>query len=128
MQLRRSIALAAAVAALTVAVAQPVAARSDDVIVRGACSGASDYKLKLAPRDGRIEVAFEVDSNRNGQTWNVTLADNGAVFFSGAAKTNAPSGSFTVRSISADAAGTDVVTGTATNPLTGETCSASASL
>jgi hypothetical protein len=128
MQIRRTIGLVAAAAALTVVIAQPVAARSDDVIARGACSGASDWKLKLAPRDGRIEVEFEVDSNRNNQVWNVSLADNGATFFSGTAVTKAPSGSFKVRVITANGAGTDNVTGTATNPATGESCAASASL
>ncbi|MDO8483570.1 MAG: hypothetical protein Q7S35_01350 [Candidatus Limnocylindrales bacterium] len=126
MQFRRTIGLAAAVAALTVAVAQPVAARSGDVIARGACDGGSAWKLKLAPRDGRIEVEFEVDSNRNGQIWTVTLADNTIGFFRGTAKTKAPSGSFTVRTTTADLTGTDHVTGTATHA--GETCVASASL
>jgi hypothetical protein len=126
MQLRRTIGLAAAVAALTVVVAQPVAARSGDVIARGACDGGSAWKLKLAPRDGQIEVAFEVDSNRNGQIWTVTLADNGTDFLSTTARTKAPSGSFTVRTTTADLAGTDAVMGTATHA--GETCSAFANL
>lgn len=96
------------------------------MIARGACDGGSAWKLKLAPRDGRIEVEFEVDSNRNGQIWTVTLADNGTGFFSGTAKTKAPSGSFKVRTTTADLTGTDHVTGTATHA--GETCVASARL
>src|SRR5262245_8359718 len=34
-----------------------------DVIRDGSCSGRSDWKLKLSPQDGRIEVEFEVDQN-----------------------------------------------------------------
>src|SRR5215210_1166612 len=42
-----------------------VAARGDDIVRRGDCTGASDWKLKLSPENGRIEVEFEVDQNRN---------------------------------------------------------------
>ena len=57
-----------------------VAAKHGDAIIRtGNCTGASDWKLKAKPDNGKIEVEFEVDSNVNGQTWNVTLKDNGSV-------------------------------------------------
>lgn len=103
-----------------------VAAKDGDVIARGDCSGRSDWKLKLSPEDGAIEVSFEVDQNRNGQTWNVAISDNGTSVFSGTAVTRAPSGSFDVHLVIANQAGSDMVMATASNQLTGETCTGSA--
>ena len=53
----------------TIAGAAPAIAGDRDVIREGACSGSSDWKLKLSPEDGGLEVEFEVDSNVIGQTW-----------------------------------------------------------
>jgi hypothetical protein len=81
------------------------------------------WKLKAKPEDGgRIEVEFEVDSNKVGQTWNVVLRDNGTTFWSGTRKTLAPSGSFSVSKLTNNRAGTDNLVGRATNPATGEVC------
>jgi hypothetical protein len=103
-------------------------AKDGDVIRRGSCSGSSDWKLKLSPEDGRIEVEFEVDSNKVGQTWHVRLEDNGAKFFGGSRVTQGSSGSFTVRKVTADLAGTDHIKGRATNAATGETCVGTAAI
>jgi hypothetical protein len=97
-------------------------AANNDVVRTGNCSGASDWKLKVSPDDGRLEVEFEVDQNRNGQVWNVVLRHNGNAFFSGQRTTQAPSGSFEVRKFTRNAAGTDMIVGRATNPKTGEVC------
>ena len=106
----------------------PVAmAKDGDVIKRGSCSAASDWKLKLSPQDGKIEVEFEVDSNKVGQTWQVRLTQNGTQIFSGSRVTQAPSGSFTVRKVTPNKAGTDMIRGRAVNAATGETCVGSAS-
>jgi hypothetical protein len=99
-----------------------VAAKDGDVIRQGNCSAASDWKLKLSPEDGRIEVEFEVDSNRVGQTWNVTLKRDGNVFFRGQRVTKAPSGSFEVRRVISNSPGDDFVVGRAVNQATGEVC------
>ena len=64
-----------------VAGAAPAHANGGDVIRRGNCSGSSDWKLKLSPEDGRIEVEFEVDSNVAGQTWQVRITKNGNQIF-----------------------------------------------
>jgi hypothetical protein len=104
----------------------PAYANSSDVIKRGTCSNASTYKLKLSAENSRIETDFEVDSNVVGQTWNVKLSDNGTQFFSGSRVTKAPSGSFEVRKLTRNRAGADNITARATNPATGEVCSASA--
>jgi hypothetical protein len=102
--------------------ATPALANDADVIRRGACSGASDWKLKLSPEDGRIEVEFEVDQNVNGHTWRVRIEKNGAQIFSGRRTTQAPSGSFEVRVVTANTAGTDRFVARARNLSTGETC------
>ena len=102
--------------------AASVAAKDGDVIRTGSCTNNSDWKLKLSPENGRIEVEFEVDSNVNGQTWNVKLKKDGNVFFSGQKVTQAPSGSFEVRRVVNNGAGTEMFVGKATNPQTGEVC------
>jgi len=99
-----------------------VAAKSGEVIKTGSCSSSSDWKLKVKPDNGRLEVQFEVDQNRNGQTWNVKLKRNGNVFWSGQKVTQAPSGSFSVTKRTRNGAGTDKIVGKATNPKTGEVC------
>ncbi|MEO8625330.1 MAG: hypothetical protein ABI452_01390 [Candidatus Limnocylindrales bacterium] len=105
-----------------------IAAKGTAVIQTGNCSAASDWKLKVKPDNGAIEVEFEVDQNRVGKTWNVTLKHNGNVFWSGQKVTKAPSGSFTVHKMTGNAAGTDTFTARATNRVTGEVCLGSASL
>ncbi len=73
-----------------------VAAKSGDVVRTGGCSGSADWKLKAGKDDGRIEVEFEVDSNRNGQVWRVKIRDNGVLRYRARQTTQAPSGSFSV--------------------------------
>jgi hypothetical protein len=103
--------------------AAPVAmAKDGDVIKRGSCSGASAWKLKLSPQNGRIEVEFEVDSNRVGQTWRVRLTKNGTKIFAGTKVTMGQSGSFTVRKVTANGAGNETIRGRAVNRATGESC------
>jgi hypothetical protein len=94
----------------------------------GHCTGASTSKIKLSPDNGRIEVQFEVDQNRNGKLWNVRLIHNGNVFFVGQRRTLAPSGSFELRKFTGNRAGPDTIRGRAHNPVTGETCIATATL
>jgi len=99
-----------------------VAAKDGDIVRTGNCSNRSDWKLKLSPENGKIEVEFEVDSNVNGQTWNVRLKNDGNVFFTGMRTTQAPSGSFSVRRLSTNGAGSDFIVGRAVNQKTGEVC------
>jgi hypothetical protein len=98
------------------------------ITTEGACSATSDWKLKVSPENNRLEVEFEVDSNVVGQTWKVRLSDNGVRFFQGTAVTQDPSGSFEVRKLTADQAGTDNILAQAKNMATGETCKGTASL
>ena len=94
----------------------------------GVCTANSSSKIKIKPDDGRIEVEFEVDQNRNGQTWHVVLKDNGTAFFTGNRMTKAPSGSFEINKTASNRAGTDTIKARATNSSTGEVCTATASL
>jgi hypothetical protein len=99
-----------------------VAAKDGDVVRRGSCTARSDWKLKLSPENGRIEVEFEVDQNRNGQTWNVKMKRNGNVFWRGRRTTQPPSGSFEVRRVTRNGAGQDQIDVRARNPRSGEVC------
>jgi hypothetical protein len=120
-------AIAAAVV-MTIAGAAPAMAGGNDVIRRGSCTGSSDWKLKLSPDDGRIEVEFEVDSNVAGQTWRVRIFENGDRIFSGTRQTAGASGSFTVRKLANNTAGTDSFRARAANAATGEVCVGRASI
>ena len=73
--------------------------------VRGVCTQSSTAKLKLSRENGRIEVEFEVDQNRNGIPWKVTLRRNGSLVASATAITRAPSGSFSLRRVISGAGG-----------------------
>ncbi len=83
---------------------------------------ASQWKVKAGHDNSVIETEFEVDSNRVGQVWNVTINDNGARVFTGVRTTTAPSGSFTVVRRIADKAGVDNIVASAKNRATGESC------
>lgn len=103
-----------------------VAAKSGDgrVITAGDCSRATNWKLKLSPENGRIEVEFEVDQNRNNQLWRVSVTDNGVAVWRGSRYTRAPSGSFEVRLLARNRSGADRIVARATNVRTGEVCRA----
>ena len=99
----RVIALAAtlAVSGAAVAVAPTASAKGGPggVKVNGLCTKSATAKLKLSQDNGRVEVEFEVDQNRNGVPWKVTLKRNGALVASAAAITRAPSGSFSAHRV-----------------------------
>ena len=111
-----------ALAASVFASAPPALASDDDVERRGACSGASDWELKLSPEDGRIEVEYEIDQNVNDQTWRVRIRQNGELIFAGRRMTRAPSGSFEVEILAANTAGTDHFRAAGADLTTDETC------
>ena len=98
-----------------------------DVIRQGSCSGRSDWKLKLSPEDGRIEVEFEVDQNVVGDRWRVRIRHDGDVAFRGTRITQGASGSFEVRIVEPNHAGSDAFRARARNLSTGEVCVGSAS-
>lgn len=109
-------------ALLMVGTALPVLAGAGDVIRTGACSGRSDWKLKLKDDNGRIEVEYEVDQNRVGDVWRVRIRHERDLVFAARRMTKAPSGSFTVRLLQRNRAGDDLFRGRAVNLRTGEIC------
>jgi hypothetical protein len=113
-------------ATLAVSASATTAKDGRGVVRNGSCSAASDWKLE-AKSDERLETEFEVDQDRIGKRWTVTLTRNGATVFRGVRTTVAPSGSFTVRRLLAGpASGRIVATARALDG--GETCRAQLSL
>jgi len=98
------------------------------IVKAGSCTANSNWKLKAKNDDGRIETEFEVDQNRVGKRWSVTILRNGSKVFSGIRTTRAPSGSFSVNRLLAGTAGTDRIVAKARALSSGQTCSASLSI
>jgi hypothetical protein len=117
-----ALALAGTMAVAVLSAAPPVAANEDDVIRRGQCGGRSNWKLKLSPENGRIEVEFEVDQNRVGRRWRIVLTRDGNRFFRGARRTTGPSGSFELRRVVNNGPGRDRVVARARALRSGERC------
>ena len=114
------------VAGAVLAVAPMASAKNGDgVRVSGVCKHNSTSKLKLSGEDGKVEVEFEVDQNRNGVPWKVTLRRNGALVASRTAITHAPSGSFSFRRLISGPGGRVVAVATRAS---GERCTANASI
>jgi hypothetical protein len=87
--------------------ASTAAAKDGDIEVAGTCTRASTSELKLSAEDGGIEVEFEVDQNRRGVRWVVTLHRNGVLVGSRVRVTRGPSGSFEARFVTRNGAGAD---------------------
>jgi hypothetical protein len=114
--------LTGALAAMLLAGAPAAGAKDGDIIRQGSCSGATDWKLKLSPENGRIEVEFEVDQNKVGRRWTVALKRNGVRFFKGPRVTHGPSGSFELRRVAKNGRGPDRFVAKARNWRSGERC------
>ena len=121
-----SVLIVAALSAVAAAALAPAGVAKDgDVLVRGSCTGASSSKIKLSDEDGRIEVEFEVDQNRNGVRWNVAIFRGSARVTRITRVTRGPSGSFEARIVAANRAGRDAFRARAVSP-SGEVCVARA--
>ena len=121
--LARTIAGAAVATAVLSLAAPPALARNnDDRERRGSCSGSTDWKVKVGPEDGRLEVEGEIDSSRRGQTWRWRLYHNGSLSAHGLRTTSSSSGSYKIRRISVDLRGTDRFTLRARNTRNNELC------
>ena len=123
---RKPIALVLALFALSLLAVPAALAKGSKhraVRIQGVCTKQSTSKMKLTREDRGIEVEFEVDQNRNGVPWKVTLHRNGSLVTSTTRTTHAPSGSF---SLHRTIAGAGTIVATATRA--GERCTAHASL
>ena len=105
-------------AAITLGLAAPLVATATPAFASGggggvsssgACTNGGHFELKAKHDDGRIEMEYQVDSNRAGQVWAVRITDNGTVVVSRHATTAGPSGSFTIRKVIADQTGPDKI-------------------
>ena len=120
--MKKGIALAL-VAAVALLVPAGIATAGDrDVIREGSCTRATDWKLKVSPEDGGLEVEFEVDQNVRGDRWRVRIRHDGDLAFRGVRTTRGASGSFEVRIVENNRAGADQFRGKALNLATGERC------
>jgi hypothetical protein len=121
---KKAAAVSVGVIAAGLLTAAPAQASSDDVVKEGRCSLGSTFELKVGLDDGRLDIEFEVDSNRVGQRWFVRITDNGDRIFADNRITRAPSGSFTVDLRARNRPGTDRIRAVATTQSTGERCEA----
>ena len=105
-------------AAITLGLAAPLVATATPAFASGggggvsssgACTNGAHFELKAKHDDGRIEMEYQVDSNRAGQVWAVRITDNGTVVVSRNATTAGPSGSFTIRKVIANQPGADKI-------------------
>ena len=112
--------VAAALASGAVTLAPAASAKGLEVRTSGTCSAGARWTLKAKQDDRRIQV----DSNRVGQRWSAALSDNTVPVWSGSAVTTAPSGSFTVRSLVTNRAGSDTIRAYARYAATGQECRA----
>ena len=124
--MKRGIALALATSLALAVPAGVAVAGNRDVIQEGPCSASSDWKLKLSPEDGRIEVEFEVDQNVSGDRWRVKILHDGDRVFRGARTTGGASGSFELRIVEDHRAGADTFRARTQNLSTDEICTGSA--
>lgn len=99
--------------------------RGDRIERAGSCDGNATAKIKVKPDDGQLEAEFEVDSNRSGQRWRVTIRRNGNVVVSTNATTGGRSGSFSVERRLSGTSGT--ITARAVGP-SGQVCTARAAV
>jgi hypothetical protein len=125
--MRRSLTAAALSTALLVTGAplatSAVAKGVDDRVIRtGPCSGSADWKLKAKSDDGRIELEWEVDSNRSGQAWRVRVRDDGALVVKTRATTGGTSGSFSIERRIGNRAGGDSIVARSRDLSSGQLC------
>jgi osmotically-inducible protein OsmY len=128
MNTRMAASATALIASLALASSAAAGGGGDEIRNAGTCTGSSSSKIKVKPDDGRIQVEFEVDQNKAGDTWKVKIKDNSSVAFKGTATTRGPSGSFSIEPRIDDQAGSDAIKATAKNKSSGERCTASATL
>jgi hypothetical protein len=121
-----TIGLVAAFAVGALAVSPSALAKDGDVRKQGNCSEGSDWKLKLSEENGKIEVEFEVDQNKVGDKWQVTLKHDGERFYREVKETKGPSGSFEVEKVEPNLQGDDRFVGKALNLSTDEECKGTA--
>lgn len=117
--------VATAVAAATLLTPSVAQAGGGEEIEEGPCFGAVTWKFKAAEQDGRVSLEYEVDVNRRGQQWRVSLFHNSRRVVFGTYTTRGLSGSFSVNDLEPDRAGEDRFRARAVRVSDGRTCGGS---
>jgi hypothetical protein len=95
-----TVSVAAAALGLSVAAATPAVANDGDTTRTANCSGAARSELTLSP-----ENDFQVDANRRGQRWEVTMVKSGRRVHQVVRVTAGRSGSFTAHKLVSNRSG-----------------------
>jgi hypothetical protein len=103
---KTTVSVAAAALGLSVAAATPAVANDGDTTRAGNCSGAARTELTLSPENrGTMEIDFQVDANRRGQRWEVTMFKSGRRVHQVVRTTRGRSGSFTAHKLVSNRSG-----------------------
>jgi hypothetical protein len=117
------VAVAAAASVLTPSFAF---AGGGETLSEGACSGSAVWKMKVNEAlNNQAGVEYEVDANRRGQQWRVTLFHNGTRILRDTFTTGGLSGSFEARALEPNMAGDDRFRARAVRLSDGQTCAGS---
>ena len=125
-----AIAIPAVVGLGVLTASTPAHAAVNNRTVAGHCTQNSRSTLQVSREDtGKLSVDFGVDMTRHisGVAWKVKETNNGIAFVN-TTKYTLADGSFDVSRLISPQPGTNTITASATNPATGETCTATASL
>jgi hypothetical protein len=93
--------------------------REDEVTDRGTCGGAT-YEFAAEADDGALEVSFELQSSGPGETWELTLLQDGDLLLDGT-RTTDEDGEVDIDAVADEDADEFEVTAT---PESGEACTA----
>ena len=112
--------------ALCFGVALGVPAQASDTNpVNGTCSGTSTVKLYTSEHGKGIKVKAKIKTGTAAEAWDWSVSDNGTTVAADQSTTNS-NGKLVVRATIPNLDGTDTVDFTATDTVTGETCTAEA--
>ncbi len=108
----------------SVALGLPAQAQvSGSTSTHGDCSATSTYKVKATVKKDTIVVKTQIATGVGGEAWTYSIADNGTTVIAGDA-TTAGNGKLKGKFVIANLDGTDTLDLSATDTVTGETCTA----
>lgn len=109
----------------TLALALPLAgtalADGADVEKHGTCTMGSHWELDAGDEGTKLDVDFEIDTAKAGESWRIVLRHDGGVFFRGV-RTTQSDGDVEVERLVSDQAGSDSIAARGANLTTGEVC------
>ncbi len=123
----RAAGAAALALGVSVSLALPAQAKDGAGSTHGSCSGTSTYKVVASGHKDSIVVKAKIATDVGGEAWAYGIADNGTTVVAGDATTR-KNGKLVVRQSIPNLEGTDTIDYTATDSVTGETCSAAVAL